>query len=301
MFGPDANVDPLKRLREPVASTSQLRQKPPEIAHSNTRLPEPDDSDNTFDSSRSRAGGSSRAGASSPTRSRVAAAIEGTPYRPQNDMPTFNDYSLVAALPSPSPEQLGPHAISQLMTWGSIMSTPRALGVDSADPLETSSSSAHPPNAFKIHEPKKRDDIGRRLATDASKSMRARSRGMGGGGLKGLALGKMGPPATPLSSAVTPKSNGIFSQTPVRKHNADSLTPAGRSLLERSMGTTPLSSSRSALQSGTVGARGGASRGRVEAMERAGGWSNLGKGGSAAKQKEPSSRSWTPSPAARRG
>jgi len=191
-------------------------------------------------------------------------------------MPTFNDYALVPAVPSPSPEQLGPEAVSQLMTWGSLMSTPRALGT-SEDPLETA---AH---GFKINEPKRRDDIGRRLAKDASRAMRERAKGYGTAP-RGLAILA---PERPLSNMGPPPSRGsIFDNaggtTPRR--NADTLTPAGRTLLQRSMGT-PISNSR---RSGSNAFGGGAARGRAEAMERTGGWTNLGS----SKRKETSTRSW---------
>jgi protein DGCR14 len=198
--------------------------------------------------------------------------------RPNSNMPTFNDYALVPAVPSPSPEQLGPEAVSQLMTWGALMSTPRALG-ESGDPLDTA------PNAFKINEPKRRDDIGRRLAKDASRAMRERAKGYGTT-TRGLAIlagperrmGDMGPPAISRGS-IFDNAGGT---TP--KRSTDSLTPAGRTLLERSMGT-PISGSR---RSGSNVFGGGAARGRAEAMERTGGWSNLGN----SKRKETSTRSW---------
>lgn len=197
-------------------------------------------------------------------------------------MPTFNDYALVPTAPSPSPEQLGPQAVSQLMTWGSLMSTPRALG-ESGDPLDTATS------GFKINEPKRRDDIGRRLAKDASRAMRERAKGYGtaprglailsGGGGPERKMGDMGPPPATSRGSIFERE---IDSTPRR--NADALTPAGRTLLERSMGT-PLSSSRRA---GSGPFQGGAARGRAEAMERTGGWSNLGSN----KRKEPATRSW---------
>jgi protein DGCR14 len=74
MFGPDADVDPLKRPPN-ASSVSELRQNPPEISHDNTRMRDEDDLEP------SRNSGRSSARASSPTRSRVAAAIGGTPCR----------------------------------------------------------------------------------------------------------------------------------------------------------------------------------------------------------------------------
>jgi hypothetical protein len=74
MFGPDADVDPLKRPPN-ANSVSELRQNPPEISHGNTMMRDEDDLEP------SRNSGRSSARASSPTRSRVAAAIGGTPCR----------------------------------------------------------------------------------------------------------------------------------------------------------------------------------------------------------------------------
>jgi protein DGCR14 len=293
MFGPDADVDPLKRPPRPVLTSADLRQDPPEISHRNTRLPDDEENDGRP------TGGRSSARASSPSRSRVGAAISGTPCeyrmlfrlcdsdstllsisdRSNDSMPTFNNYALVPDAPSPSPEQLGPQAVSQLMTWGSLMSTPRALG-------EASGSTDNGPNVFKLNEPDRRDKLARKLANNASRAMKERAKGFGIAP-RGLAVlsgssrkpGSMGPPST--HGSIFDREGSV---TPRR--NADSLTPAGRTLLERSMGT-PISASRRA---GTgVGSGGGASRGRVEAMERSGGWSNLG---SNSKRKEPAARSW---------
>jgi protein DGCR14 len=155
------------------------------------------------------------------------------------------------------------------MTWGTLLSTPR--------PLDESASSSQgdldlAPNAFKISEPKRRDTIGRRLAGDASRAMRERARGFGTAP-RGLAvlssdrpspgrLGSMGPPRTPSSAFTT--------STPRR--TAESLTPAGRDLLRRTA-VTPLSASRSSA----LGLQSAGSRSRGDAMERAGGWGDLGK------------------------
>jgi len=285
-FGPDADVSPLLPVSiAPPTNPNELRQAPREIKHANTRLPDEDDDE---DVGRKAGGGSSRRG-TSPSRSAVGAAISGTPYHPSRQLPKYNNSPLVAAVPSPSPEQLGPQAVSQLMTWGTLLSTPRPLD----DP---SASVDHTPNAFKISEPKRRDAIGRRLAGDASRAMRERARGFGTAP-RGLAvlssdrtssssgrLGSMGPPRTPSSG---------FSSTPRR--TAESLTPAGRDLLRRTA-VTPVSASRSSSSLGLASSAGSRSRG--DAMERAGGWGDLGK---SRVRRIPAERTWTPSPAPKRG
>jgi protein DGCR14 len=177
-----------------------------------------------------------------------------------SSLPKYGDYSLVPAAPSPSPSDLPPTAIKELMTWGTLLGTPRALGGD--DSLDLT------PNNFKISEPGRRDDIGRRLATNASKSMRERAQGFGTTP-KGLAVlsgasgstargraGSMGPPALPTPGSTTPR------------RRAEALTPAGMSLLQRSVLHTP-------ERSGGLGLpRSAGTRSRGEVMERAGGWSS---------------------------
>ena len=56
--------------------------------------------------------------------------------------PGINNFSYVPALPSPTPSELGPDAVKQLMTMGTLMGTPRILS-QSDDPADTS---LPPPN-----------------------------------------------------------------------------------------------------------------------------------------------------------
>ncbi|GMK56190.1 hypothetical protein CspeluHIS016_0300300 [Cutaneotrichosporon spelunceum] len=160
----------------------------------------------------------------------------------------------------PDPEELPP-----LMTYGTLLATPRAL--DSAtDPLDGPK--------FKFPEQKSRDELGRKLGTKASKAMSDRARAYqkpsGVSALRAAAArtrlgdrssgGKMAPPATPR-----------------REGN---LTPAARSLLDRSLGRTP--------RGGLGLSSGGNARGA--AMEKGSGWGGGNRG----------AMSWTPSPAPRR-
>lgn len=108
------------------------------------------------------------------------------------------------------------------MTWGTLLATPRALD-GSSDPLDFSGPT------FRFPETKHRDDIGRKLGSKASKSMRERAamhtprqNRTTPSVLRpksGSTLGSMGPPATP-------KREG-------------NLTPAAKNLLDRSLGRTP--------------------------------------------------------------
>ncbi len=76
------------------------------------------------------------------------------------------------------------------------------------------------------------------------------------------------------------------SMTP--KRQAEGLTPAGRRLLERSLGKSP--AHPNSLGSGLSGA----GRGRGAAMEKGAGW---GGGGEKGKGRDVGRLSWTPSPA----
>ncbi|KAJ9104347.1 hypothetical protein QFC19_003989 [Naganishia cerealis] len=256
MFGPDANVNPVLPGPRPALTAAQMRADPPEIRHANTRLEDEDEGDDQDASSSRRA--------TSPSRSRVGAAIAGKQYQPSSSLPKYGNYPLVPAVPSPSPSELGPDAVKQLMTWGTLLGTPRALNGDDDANVDLT------PNNFKINEPKRRDEIGRRLATNASKSMRERAKGFGSTP-KGLAVlsvrdtgstrtraGSMGPPALPTPGSVTPR------------RREEALTPAGRSLLQRSVFGTPGRSEPSGLGL----PRSAGTRSRGEAMERANGWNS---------------------------
>ena len=183
--------------------------------------------------------------------------------QPSSQLPKYGDYALVPAVPSPSPSELGPTAVKELMTWGTLLGTPRAIGGD--DDIDLT------PNNFKMNEPGRRDDIGRRLATNASRSMRERAQGYGitpkglavlsagntsGSRANGQRAGSMGPPAPPTPGSSTPR------------RRAEALTPAAKSLLQRSVMGTPQRSGVSGLGL----PRSAGTRSRGEAMEKNGGW-----------------------------
>ncbi|WVF67752.1 hypothetical protein IAT40_002511 [Kwoniella sp. CBS 6097] len=303
MFPADSNSAPYPKPR-PATENTQAIANPPSISHANTRLP---DDDEVGPASGSRAGSSRRG--SSPARSWVDAAVRGTPYHPEPSMPTIDNYPLLPNDPSPSP-----HELPSLLTWGTLLSTPRALDGEgsSNDPLD---SNYTPARSFTMPENKRRDELGRKLGDKASRSMNARAK-------------SFLPPPTPQSrSTTTPgrsstisssslssrlKSAADKTQRSVRggetqfgggkmlppsatPRRADNLTPAARKLLERSVGRSPMSSS-SAGGGGGGGMKlgmstGGRNRGAV--MESRSGWGGLG--GSAAGKTE-KRMSWTPSP-----
>ncbi|KAG5353373.1 hypothetical protein C0989_007518 [Termitomyces sp. Mn162] len=220
MFPPDADESPYHRIPEAGAN-------PKVIKYNNTRLTENEHSLSS----------SGQSAPPSPTRSRIDAAITGTPYRPKS--PTNNNFSLVPNLPSPTASELGPTAMKQLMTWGTLNATPRIISQD--DPA------LPPPNTpFRIPAMSSREMISHKLSTKASKSLRAKA------GLLGL--------STPGIRA-TPTTKGSMappSWTPRRSEAAGNLTPAARRLLERSTMRT-------------AGLR------RAEAMDRSAGWDSDAK------------------------
>ncbi|KAI0830651.1 nuclear protein DGCR14 [Trametes gibbosa] len=249
MFLPDADVSP---YHPPVSTAAETPKGPPKvIKHTNTRLPEQDDK---LDHSIS--------APPSPTRSRIDAAIAGTPYRPRS--PTQDIHSYVPSIPSPTPSELGPAAVKQLMTWGTLNATPRILS-QSDDPADIPT----PATPFRIAEPTSRERLSHRLSNDASKSLRAKAGLLGG--LSGLSRSS-GSGSARRGSMPPP------SWTPRKSEAPGSLTPAAKRLLDRTMGTA-------------------ASR-RADAMGRLSGWE-----GDRAKERDLQRVRWTPtpSPVTRRG
>ncbi|TFK57155.1 hypothetical protein OE88DRAFT_1619106 [Heliocybe sulcata] len=227
MFPPDADVLPYAGS----ASTSKLNDEtiaPKVIMYDSTRLPEQDSNHRE-----------TRSEPPSPTRSRIDAAIAGTPYRPKS--PTINNFSFVPAVPSPTPSQLGPAAVKQLMTWGTITATPRVL--ESGDDVE----SVPPPKTpFHIPALSSREALSHKLSAKASKSLNAKASLLNGSSSRTTAR-------TPRKGAMAPPS-----WTPRKVDAAGGLTPAARRLLDKTaMGTA-------------------ASR-RAEAMGKMAGWEGSGK------------------------
>ncbi|KAH9486811.1 Splicing factor ESS-2-like protein [Psilocybe cubensis] len=171
----------------------------------------------------------------SPTRSRINAAITGTPYHPSSSKDM--GFSLVPNLPSPTPAELGPTALKQLMTWGTLNSTPRIISQpDEPTNLRT---------PFHIPDISSREAISHKLSDRASKSLRMKAEKLNSSArtpstVKSSVLGKKGSMAPP-------------SWTPRRAEAAGSLTPAARRLLQRTA-------------TGTAASR------RAEVMEREAGW-----------------------------
>ncbi|KAF6766307.1 nuclear protein Es2-domain-containing protein [Ephemerocybe angulata] len=248
MFSPDADVSPYHQ----TTSQKEPEKHPKVIKYDNTRLPEQDQPS---------AASRSTSAPPSPTRSRIDAAIEGTPYRPKS--PRDNAFNLVPTLPSPTPAELGPKAVQQLMTWGTLNATPRI--VQSDDPVTAES-------PFRIAQMSKRETLSHRLSNKASKSLRVKAEMMGlkTPGIIGRTSG--------VPSGSTTKRNDMAppTWTPRRADAPGNLTPAARRLLERST-------------LGTAAAR------RAEAMERNAAWESTSKG----KERDVNQMRWTPTPSRR--
>ncbi|KAF5336826.1 hypothetical protein D9611_003282 [Ephemerocybe angulata] len=249
MFSPDADVSPYHQ----TTSQKEPEKHPKVIKYDNTRLPEQDQPS---------AASRSTSAPPSPTRSRIDAAIEGTPYRPKS--PRDNAFNLVPTLPSPTPAELGPKAVQQLMTWGTLNATPRIIQSD--DPVTTES-------PFRIAQMSKRETLSHRLSNKASKSLRVKAEMMG---LK--TPGIIGRTSGVPSGSTTKRKNDMAppTWTPRRADAPGNLTPAARRLLERST-------------LGTAAAR------RAEAMERNAAWESTSKG----KERDVNQMRWTPTPSRR--
>ncbi|KAH6917273.1 nuclear protein DGCR14 [Coprinopsis sp. MPI-PUGE-AT-0042] len=242
MFAPDANVSPY----HPPMVHKVPEKNPKVILHNSTRLPEQDE---TSDAPRS------LSAPSSPTRSRIDAAITGTPYRPRGKDEGF---TLVPNLPSPKADELGPAALKQLMTWGTLNATPRVISQSDDAAAITADTPFHLPKASR------RETIGLQLSNKASKSLRAKAEMLG--------LRTPGVTRTPVTAGFSGKRGDMAppTWTPRKSEAAGNLTPAAKRLLQR----TTMSA---------AGLR------RADVMEQTASWD----GG---KERELSRVRWTPTP-----
>ncbi|GAA5829903.1 hypothetical protein JCM11251_007927 [Rhodosporidiobolus azoricus] len=186
-------------------------------------------------------------GTSGPSRSRIGAAVAGTPYPGASSSsstigatPRVAGFSFVDALPAPSASSLPPQALQELMTWGTIEATPVTLR-SSAYGDGDGESAVGP---FHIRERDRREELAHRMAKKAKRSLaESSSRG------KGLAVDARPGGASALHRSVLDasiRSNTSTSRTPSGgafsphsgvaaspRPSADSLTPAARTLLSR--------------------------------------------------------------------
>lgn len=208
MFTPDVDESPhhphTTTISEPLKTEGVVQ--PKSISHTSTRLPSPPPEPAVLVPP-------------SPTRSRIDAAISGMAYKPSSTgegVAGPSGYNYVPTVPSPSPDQLGPTALKELMTTGQLLATPRLLsstriGEDVPNPEAT---------PFHIQAPSRREQTGLKLSMKASRAIREKT---------SLLNGTAKTPATRKKGDMAPPEG-----TPRRAVN--DLTPAARALLARSTG-----------------------------------------------------------------
>ncbi|GAA5987033.1 hypothetical protein JCM10908_000999 [Rhodotorula pacifica] len=246
--GPDTSssctaADKKKRKDEPPV----LLGEPKGIRYHATRLREME----TGRSSRSGGGRDSDAGSTvgstSPTRSRIGAAIAGTPYpAPVSQTPRVAGFSFVDALPSHDPSSLPAQALQELMTWGTIEATPVTLRTAGGD------QSVGP---FRVKESDRREVLAHKMAKKAKRSLAESVTGAGrglattpGGGssmrrsaLEASIRSSRGGGDSVRGSSGSSGPGGSSGATP-RRSTTD-LSPAARSLLGRTKPGKALESS----------------------------------------------------------
>ncbi|KAG0150220.1 hypothetical protein CROQUDRAFT_58426 [Cronartium quercuum f. sp. fusiforme G11] len=164
MFAPDANIAPHQVAQPPPfpAPPSVSLGGPKGINYANTRMSKNDLIEEVLKQAKSSSHQSTTT--LSPTRSHIAAAINGTTHAiPESMSPKVNGFGFVSAMPTPNPNELGEaNQLDQLMTWGEIIATPVPLGQDSV--MEE--------GPFKIPKTPRREELAMGMARKASKSLR---------------------------------------------------------------------------------------------------------------------------------
>ncbi|EGU12946.1 Aspartate aminotransferase [Rhodotorula toruloides ATCC 204091] len=227
MFPPDADrnnpssIPPDAPTASSSASTSRsgnaqpvLVGEPKGIRYHATRMAEIE---------RGRRGGASDASSdisASPSRSRIGAAIAGTPYPapPASQTPRVSGFSFVDALPSHSSSSLPAQALQELMTWGTIEATPVTLRT-SGDDMSV--------GPFRVREADRREELAHKMARKAKRSL-------ADSGREGVAAGGGGGSTSLRRSAMEASVKGGATPGGVTpRRSATDLSPAARSLLGR--------------------------------------------------------------------
>lgn len=252
MFPPDADVS---AYYGSASSSANAQSDVRVVKHTNTRLEEQDATDRPNNLS----------APSSPTHSRIEAAISGTPYKPKTPPDSF---SLVPQVPSPSSAEMEPSAMKQLMTWGTLNATPRIISQS-----EDSTDSTLPPNAFHISAPSNREALSHKLSASAAKSLRAKA------GLRGGFTSNLGrtPLVHPGRRSTTSGTMEPPNWTPRKADAPGNLTPAAKRLLDRTTMST-------------------AATRRADVMGKMAGWSGNGRG----READLHHVRWTPTPSTTR-
>jgi len=135
---------------------------------------------------------------------------------------------------------MGPSAIKQLMTWGTLNATPRILS-QSEDPAD----SLPPKNTFHIPAPSSREALSHKLSANAAKNLRTKA------GLLGRSMPLFG--RTPLSTPAKRSAKSSMMPPPhwtPRKADAPgNLTPAAKRLLDK----TTMASTSARRRTDTIG------------------------------------------------
>ncbi|KAK4057800.1 hypothetical protein OIO90_001019 [Microbotryomycetes sp. JL221] len=180
---------------------------------------------------------------SSPSRSRIGAAIAGTPYpAPESRTPKVSGFSFVDALPSPSAAALPAQSLQELMTWGTIEATPvtlRTTGDMTPRPQNGDDPNADVHHAssvgpFRIRDTSRRETLAHDMARKAKRSLADRAdqgRGsstLGTGGLRKSVFDRSVRSKTPGSTS------RLGSTTPASpRSGTGNLSPAANALLGR--------------------------------------------------------------------
>ncbi|BGP31381.1 hypothetical protein JCM10296v2_003145 [Rhodotorula toruloides] len=157
----------------------------------------------------------------SPSRSRIGAAIAGTPYPapPASQTPRVSGFSFVDALPSHSSSSLPAQALQELMTWGTIEATPVTLRT-SGDDMSV--------GPFRVREADRREELAHKMARKAKRSL-------ADSGREGVAAGAGGGGSTSLRKSALEASvrGGVTPGGATPRRSTTDLSPAARSLLGR--------------------------------------------------------------------
>lgn len=253
MFGPDAETAPYEEMPpppHPKDKKTPLLGEPKAINYGNTRMEGDRVEQRRTSSASSRR---STTGTLSPTRSRIAAAINGTPYPAQQTdslTPRVNGFSFVSAMPTPNPALLAPDEMDALMTWGEVASTPvRTDDPDSSrDPDQLKNFvEGDGEGPFKIQQTPHREELAHGLARQATRSLRDRhgvGLGLGTKLRKSLGKGEWGRERREVG--LTPRRDEMLSPAAkmlLRKTGADTASRGMRSAVgaqgSHAVGATP--------------------------------------------------------------
>ncbi|KAI5475680.1 protein DGCR14-like protein [Pseudohyphozyma bogoriensis] len=158
-------------------------------------------------------------GAPSPTRSRINAAVTGTPYHGNvSATPKVQGFSFVDALPSPRASTIPAKDLQELMTWGTIESTPVLRSSASA----ARSALGEGGGPFRIEDTSRREALAHKMANKAKRSLAEKAGGSGSsaGGLRRSVLDSVrsrveggGTPRSPRVGELSPAARNLLGKT----------------------------------------------------------------------------------------